>query len=160
MSIRKHAAFYIPAIFLWLTLIAGCATAPSLQNRIPSHALAASESAATILGKADARLSAAHPGKTGIHTLPNPREAFAVRALLARAAQRTLDVQYYLWQKDLTGTLLFESLHAAAERGVRVRLLLDDLNTSGLDPTLAALDSDPNIEVRLFNPFFYDRPAG
>jgi putative cardiolipin synthase len=158
MSIRKRATFYIPAFFLWLTLIAGCATAPSLQNRIPSHALAASESAATTLGKADARLSAAHPGKTGIHILPNPREAFAVRALLARAAQRTLDVQYYLWQKDLTGTLLFESLRAAAERGVRVRLLLDDLNTSGLDPTLAALDSDPNIEVRLFNPFFLRSP--
>lgn len=158
MSIQKRAVFYISSIFLWAMLLAGCATAPALENRTPSHALATSESAATSLGKADARLSAAHPGKTGIHTLPNPREAFAVRALLAQAAQRSLDIQYYIWHKDLTGTLLFESLRAAAQRGVRVRLLLDDINTSGLDPTLAALDSDPNIEVRLFNPFFIRSP--
>jgi putative cardiolipin synthase len=73
--------------------------------------------------------------------------------LLAQAAERSLDVQYYMWKKDMTGTLLFRALHQAAERGVRVRLLLDDNNTSGLDATLAALDSHPNIEVRLFNPF-------
>lgn len=158
MSIQKRAVFYISSIFLWATLLAGCSTAPSLENRTPSQALATGESAATRLGKANARLSSAHPGKTGIHTLPNPHEAFAVRALLARAAQRTLDVQYYIWHKDLTGTLLFESLRAAAQRGVRVRLLIDDINTSGLDPTLAALDSDPNIEVRLFNPFFIRSP--
>jgi cardiolipin synthase C len=158
MSIQKRAVFYISSIFLWAALLAGCATAPSLQNRTSSQALSISESAATILGTADARLISAHPGKTGIHTLSNPREAFAARVLLARAAQRTLDIQSYIWQKDLTGTLLFESLHAAAERGVKVRLLLDDINTSGLDPTLAALDSDPNIEVRLFNPFFIRSP--
>ena len=58
----------------------------------------------------------------------------------------------------MTGTLLFEALHAAADRGVQVRLLLDDNNTSGLDPTLAALDSHPNIEVRLFNPFVIRKP--
>jgi len=77
---------------------------------------------------------------------------------LAQAAERSLDVQYYIWRRDMTGTLLFESLHAAADRGVRVRLLLDDNNTSGLDTILAALDSHPNIEVRLFNPFFIRKP--
>jgi len=92
--------------------------------------------------------------------LPDARDAFAARALLARAAERSLDVQYYIWRRDLTGTLLFEALHAAAERGVRVRLLLDDNNTSGLDTTLAALDSHRNIEVRLFNPFVPRRPRG
>src|SRR5690606_14280163 len=54
---------------------------------------------------------------------------------------------------DMTGTLLFLALHLAAERGLRVRLLLDDNNTSGLDTILAALNNHPNIEVRLFNPF-------
>jgi putative cardiolipin synthase len=72
-------------------------------------------------------------------------------------AERTLDLQYYIWEKDMTGTLLFDALRAAADRGVRVRLLLDDNNTSGLDPTLAALDAHPNIEVRLFNPFVIRR---
>ncbi|RXM22099.1 phospholipase D family protein, partial [Citrobacter sp. AAK_AS5] len=61
-------------------------------------------------------------------------------------------VQYYIWRGDEVGILLFEALWDAAERGVRVRLLLDDHNTGGLDPTLAALDAHPNIEVRLYNP--------
>ena len=80
------------------------------------------------------------------------RDAFAARVLLAGAAQRSLDVQYYIWHGDHTGYLLFEALWQAAERGVRVRLLLDDNNTSGLDETIAALDAHPNIEVRLYNP--------
>lgn len=96
--------------------------------------------------------SHAHPDRSGIYILTNPHEAFAVRTLLADAAQRTLDVQYYIWRNDLTGTLLMESLHKAADRGVRVRVLLDDSGTADFDNTLAALDSHPNIEVRLFNP--------
>lgn len=158
MSIRVRAGFAIFSAILGAALLSGCATPPSLAGRTLSTALSESESQSTTLGKTSARLGAAHPGKTGIHTLSNAREAFAARVLLARAAQRTLDIQYYIWNKDLTGTLLFESLHAAAQRGVRVRLLLDDINTSGRDPILAALDSDPNIEVRLFNPFFIRAP--
>src|SRR5690606_10063774 len=60
---------------------------------------------------------------------------------------------YYIWRTDMSGILLAEALYRAAERGVRVRLLLDDNNTVGADPMLAALDSHENIEVRLFNPF-------
>ncbi len=74
------------------------------------------------------------------------------RVLLAAAADRSIDVQYYIWHDDEVGNLLFEALWQAAERGVRVRMLLDDMNTKGLDPTIAALDSHPNIEVRLYNP--------
>jgi putative cardiolipin synthase len=73
--------------------------------------------------------------------------------LLANAAERTLDIRYYIWHKDMTGTFLFAALSKAADRGVRVRLLLDDNNTAGLDPTLAALNAHRHIEVRLFNPF-------
>lgn len=72
---------------------------------------------------------------------------------LADVAERTLDVQYYIWHRDMSGTLLFDALRRAADRGVRVRLLLDDNTTSGLDEVLGALDLHPNIEVRLFNPF-------
>jgi putative cardiolipin synthase len=97
------------------------------------------------------------PGKAGIHPLPDPRDSFVARALLAAAADRSLDVQYYIWHGDETGYLLFEALWQAADRGVRVRLLLDDNNTSGLDETIAALDAHPMIEVRLYNPFLRRR---
>jgi len=129
---------------------------PPLEHRTPSAAF--SDTSGTPLGKAIAPRVAAHPGHSGIYALPDARDAFAARALLAGTAERSLDVQYYIWRQDMTGTLLFECLHAAADRGVRVRLLLDDNNTSGLDTTLAALDSHPNIEVRLFNPFVIRKP--
>lgn len=115
-----------------------------------TSALAATD---TTLSRAIAPDIAAHPGKTGIRALSSAREAFAARGLLARAAEHSLDVQYYIWNGDETGYLLFEALWQAAERGVRVRLLLDDINTKGLDATLAALDAHENIEVRLYNPF-------
>jgi putative cardiolipin synthase len=134
-----------------LTAIAGCASLPATVERTESRALP--DTAGTSLGRAVAPLAAAHPGKTGIHPLQNPRDAFAARVLLAQAAERSLDLQYYIWHPDTTGGLLAEALWRAAERGVRVRLLLDDANTKGLDDAIAALDAHPNIEVRLFNPF-------
>lgn len=100
-----------------------------------------------------AQRAAEHPGQTGLHLLADAHDAFAARMLLAATAQATLDLQYYIWHGDRTGTLLLEAVHKAAERGVRVRLLLDDNGISGLDTVLAALDRHPNIEVRLFNPF-------
>lgn len=136
--------------------LAGCAL-PAV-NKSESSALTLSEAQETRLGKAIAPSLANHPGKSGIYTLTNPRDAFAARALLARAADRTLDVQYYIWHGDTTGTLLLEELHTAADRGVRVRFLVDDNGTSGLDTELAALASHPLIEIRLFNPFVIRSP--
>jgi putative cardiolipin synthase len=98
-------------------------------------------------------LLAAHPGQTGALMLYDGLDAFAARALSARDAGRSLDLQYYIWHDDLTGHLLMYEVWKAAERGVRVRLLLDDINTSGKDATLLALDSHPNIEIRVYNPF-------
>jgi len=129
----------------------GCTSLPPLGARTASVALA--DTANTRLGQAVAPLAAGHPGLSGIHTLSDGRDAFASRVLLAQGAERSLDVQYYIWRNDLTGTLMLDALRSAAARGVRVRLLLDDNNTAGLDPVLAALDRDPNVEVRLFNPF-------
>lgn len=139
-----------------LLLLAGCASLPSLQGRTESTTL--SNTGNTRLGQALEPLSAANPGKSAIYPLLDARDAFAARAHLAQVAERSLDVQYYIWHKDMTGTLLLDALRAAAERGVRVRLLLDDNNTAGLDPVLAALDAHPNIEVRLFNPFALRSP--
>lgn len=139
------------ALCLLLSSLAGCAGLPSLQDR--SHSTAELYTGTTGLGRALSAGSEAHPGKSGVHALSDGRNAFAARVLLAQAAERTLDVQYYIWHKDMTGTLLFAALREAADRGVRVRLLLDDQGTSGLDTLLSALDAHPAIEVRLFNPF-------
>lgn len=157
MPRRKLYAALFGAIAAML-LLAGCKPLPSLDGRPESHALSLQEAAATRLGRSIGPMAAEHPGNSGILPLQDALDAFAARALLARAAERTLDVQYYIWRNDMTGTLLFGELHAAAERGVRVRLLLDDNNTSELDAVLSALDRHPNIEVRLFNPFPIRRP--
>ena len=98
-------------------------------------------------------LLARNPGKTGALLIPGGLDAFAARALSARQAGRSLDLQYYIWHDDLTGHLLMYEAWKAAERGVRVRLLLDDINVSGKDAALLALDSHPNIEIRVYNPF-------
>jgi putative cardiolipin synthase len=131
-------------------LVAGCATLPPPDGRVETHAVA--DGAATRLGRAVASDAAANPGRTGVHPLPDPRDAFATRVVLAAAAEKSIDAQYYIWHGDQVGYLLFEAIWLAAERGVRVRLLLDDANTAGLDPTIATLDAHPNIEVRLYNP--------
>jgi putative cardiolipin synthase len=133
-------------------LVAGCVSAPPLDGRSVTSALDGTET--TRLGRAIAPGAAANPGRSGIYAIPEPRAAFAARAILAATAERSLDVQYYIWHGDETGYLLFEALWQAAERGVRVRLLLDDINTAGLDATIAALDAHPNVEVRLYNPVF------
>ena len=72
--------------------------------------------------------------------------------VLAEAAERSLDVQYYIWHDDLTGRLFADALLRAADRGVRVRVLLDDVGARANDETLLSLDAHPNIEIRLFNP--------
>lgn len=121
------------------------------QRGAVSHALPAT-AIATPIDRVVAPLQQAHAGQTGMVILPDNVDAFAVRALTARAAGRSLDLQYYIWHADFTGNLLHNELLHAADRGVRVRLLLDDMNIHGSDSVLAALDSHPLIEIRLFNP--------
>lgn len=99
-----------------------------------------------------APLEADHPGRSGLLALLDNPDAYAARALSARMAGRSLDLMYYIWRTDLTGWLLIEELLAAADRGVRVRLLLDDVNVQGFDRAFLALNQHPNVEVRLFNP--------
>lgn len=141
------------AVLMTVLFLSGCMLPPR-QGFAVSQALPPAEAAATALGKAVAAQAAAHPpGTSGIHPLADGTDAFAARMLLAAAAERTLDVQSYIWRDDTTGRLVLQALREAADRGVRVRLLLDDNGIAGLDPLLAALDAHPQIEVRLFNPF-------
>ena len=132
--------------------LAGCGSLPSTAGRTPSYALSDTAST-TALGQAIAPEAERHPGLSGIEALTDGRVAFGLRVALARAATRSIDIQTFIWKLDETGTLMFEEMLRAAERGVRVRLLLDDINTKGMDPVLALLDSQPNIELRLYNPF-------
>lgn len=108
--------------------------------------------AATPLDRAVSDLLQAHAGESGVALLADNLDAFTVRAATARAAGRSLDLQYYIWNQDFTGNLLNYELLRAADRGVRVRLLLDDMTAHGKDSELAALDRHRNVEVRLFNP--------
>lgn len=90
---------------------------------------------------------------TGIFPIDDGQEALNVRLLLTRIAESSLDLQYYMWHDDASGRLLFYEIYQAAQRGVRVRMLLDDNNTAGMDAVLQTLSRHPNIEIRLFNPF-------
>ncbi|MFT3986175.1 phospholipase D family protein [Aestuariivirga sp.] len=123
---------------------------PAREDGPPLTALPASNT--TRLGRHIADRQARHPRKTGIHALASAPDAFSVRILLARAAEASIDIQIYIWRRDLTGLLMLREIHAAAERGVRVRLLIDDSGTRDLDTDLAALNAHPMIHVRLFNP--------
>lgn len=143
------------AALMLIALLAGCASLPSLEGRESSEALSMQQAQETRLGQSLADRLAAHPGLAGVYPLPDARDAFATRVLLADLADETLDVQYYIWRADTTGLILLASLMEAADRGVRVRLLLDDMNTAGMDPILRAADAHQNLDIRLFNPFVY-----
>ena len=114
----------------------------------------------TVLGREFDRQLAGHPGKSGFYPLVSGMDAFSVRASLAESAERTLDLQYFIVREDTTTQLLLYRVLRAAHRGVRVRLLIDDLDAAGKDFDLASFAAHPNIEVRAFNPFASRGPLG
>lgn len=124
----------------------------------PSTALERSEDG-TALDRMIVPMIGASPGKSGLALLSSNVDAFAVRGLGARMAERSLDVMYYIWADDLTGRLLLNELVMAADRGVRVRLLLDDIGVGHGNEAMSALVQHPMIEIRLFNPT-RARPGG
>jgi len=104
---------------------------------------------------------AANGGRSGFRLLANGLDAFVARATLIELAERTLDLQYYIFHPDQTGSLIIDRLVAAADRGVRVRVLLDDWGTMDKnDAAVAALDAHPQIEIRLFNPYIHRTGLG
>jgi cardiolipin synthase C len=137
-------------ILSFMLSLGACGGLPKGGGSAPSTAMKGN--GGTALAAAVRLRVAAHPGQSGLHALPDGRDALAARLALSDAAQRSLDVQYFIWNKDLAGKVLLEHLFRSADRGVRVRLLLDDLGTMPSDATLLAIDSHPNIEVRMFNP--------
>jgi putative cardiolipin synthase len=137
-----------------LPLLAHCASAPRLDGVEATHAIPPADS--TQLDQIILQRLGDEPGLSGVQLVQNNALAFAYRAGTAAAAERSLDVQYYLWQADFTGKLLAAELLRAAERGVKVRVLIDDLDARAKHDLFAIADLHPNVEVRIFNPF-YDR---
>jgi putative cardiolipin synthase len=135
-----------------LLLAGGCASVDFDHPKPQSVAF--QDTGGTYLGRQLAGVVAAHPeGQSGFFPLSDGIDALAVRLLMAEEAERSIDAQYYLLKDDIVGNAFIDALLRAADRGVRVRLLLDDIFTGGYDAGMAGLDSHPNFEIRIFNPF-------
>ena len=143
---NKHTTLLLP-----LCLLSACQSLPALDGRSVSHYV---DAAAAPRLESALRPAEAERQNSGIYLLDDAHDAFVARATLIESADHALDIQYYIWHNDVSGNLLFNMLYRAADRGVRVRLLLDDNNTNGMDNILAALNHHANIEIRLFNPLF------
>jgi len=139
------------AALLLLVVASSCSTYDVKFPRPVSHALELRP--ATRLAQLFESAAAAHPDKSGINAIRAPRIALEGRIAMVDLAQQSLDLQYYIWDDDVSGGLLGERLVRAAERGVRVRLLLDDISIVDRDSNLARLSGHPNIDIRAFNPF-------
>ncbi len=107
----------------------------------------------TELGRYFQTEMAAYPGDSGIMMITTGEWGFRARSGLANQAEKTIDVQYYIWEVDTAGVILAERIMRAADRGVRVRMLLDHVTTKETDFKFARMDKHPNIEIRVFNPF-------
>ncbi len=145
---RHRAA---PVLLVLLAFVSGCVQLeprPELPDQFASP-LAQTSELDELIAPAEDR----HAGQSAFRLLPDGLEAFAVRSRSALLAGRSLDVQTYIWHADLTGMFLAHRILEAADRGVRVRLLLDDMDARAKNIHFAALHAHPNIEVRMFNPF-------
>jgi putative cardiolipin synthase len=141
-----------------LLLLAGCVGLPQHVIKYRSEALRAPRS--TTLGRiAEESAEGIPPNLSGVRLLTSGEEAFDSWIALADRAERTLDIQYYIIHQDESSRALLRHVRAAADRGVRVRVLVDDLNTAGEDRRFMHLEQHANISVRVFNPFPGGRSA-
>ncbi len=141
----RHLRLLVVALAL-----SSCAL-PKNVIRPPSSAITSTEE--TTLGALIGPAVAAHPGESGFSLYNTGEKGIQARVALADVAQSSLDAQYYLWASDAIGRVLIDRIIAAADRGVRVRLLVDDFEATGHDTAFEALHGHPNIEVRVFNPY-------
>jgi len=131
-------------------LLAGCATVSFDQPK--SYSIALTNTGDTRLGKAVADWTALHEGLSGFYPLTKGMDALGVRLRLAERAQKSIDLQYFLMKNDTAGAVMVNALLKSADRGVRVRFLLDDIFTTVPDRSFLLMDQHPNIEIRIFNP--------
>ena len=139
------------AVATLCAFLAGCAALPPLPAR--THSTAIVDTTETLLGRvAAASLEGARGGESGFRLLPTGDYAFDARVALARRAERSLDVQYFQIGHDSVGLQLLRELGDAARRGVRVRLLVDDLYTGGQDELFRSFAALPGVEANGRNP--------
>lgn len=143
------------AFLLVASLLTACNQLPPNTNPIPSYAWNQPEK--TRLGRLVNTQARQHPHQSGFALIASGRTAFNDRIAMTELAEKTLDVQYYIWEQDTTGLILAERLLRAADRGVRVRILLDDNNMAKRDNSIALLDAHPKIDIRMANPFVHRR---
>jgi putative cardiolipin synthase len=142
--------YYLLLLLFGFSLM-GCAALPEDYPRTTSTAF--QEYLETSVGQLFEETAEQHPDESGFAIIRYGRQAFTSRIALTELAEKSLDVQYYIWEADATGRILAERLVQAADRGVRVRILVDDINLAGRDALVASMDAHQNIEVRIFNPF-------
>jgi putative cardiolipin synthase len=145
-------------VFASASLVA-CSGGSKSEPRPVVKSYYVAETGSTLLGQTVAKWADEREGASGFELLTTGRDAFQSMVALVRLAEKTLDLQYYIWRADRTGRILLAELIAAADRGVRVRLLLDDMDLAWEDDELQKLSSHRQIEVRIFNPFA-NRDAG
>lgn len=143
-------------------LLAGCTSLPGNVVRPASQALALAQAQDTPLAQqlAKKRPAGTPQGQSGFALLASPNDAFAARLALAQQARRTLDLQYYLIHADPSAARLLQAVRAAAARGVRVRILLDDLHATGTDALVMAMAQVPGVQLRMANPLPGSRKVG
>ena len=150
----KQLIYRTLAPVLFALLVTGCATAPLDFPKQESEAVV--NTADTYLGREVAEWTAGHPDKSGFYPLLGGLDALGARLTLIDRAERAIDAQYFLMKPDSAGRLFARKLLEAADRGVRVRLLLDDIFTTVKDDAFEVMNQHPNIEIRLFNPIGRD----
>jgi putative cardiolipin synthase len=153
---RHSGRLRATVVFLAALLVAGCGSLPQRPESPYSAALQPSPESPLVR---ISQVSIPAPDQSGFRLMPLGVYSLDARIQLAKRARYSLDVQYYLIQNDRTGRLLLRNLRDAAQRGVRVRVLVDDLYTSGGDPLFIGLAAFPDVEVRLFNPFCCGRES-
>lgn len=141
------------AVFWIFILVVGCSSLPQNPERLPSHALPPDHETRIHRELKGRWGTPPHPGDSAFTPLATGQDAFLARLTSAELADRTLDLQYYIWANDLTGKIMMDYVIRAADRGVRVRILMDDLNQGKFEKVLAILDTHPNIKIRMVNPF-------
>lgn len=151
----SNTAIFILSSCLVVALPA-CSTLPKQQPVASQYAYDINTDTTT-LSKIVAPLKLQNPELTGYHILYEPLEAIAARLQLIDKAEKTLDLQYYIWDNDTIGSLALYKIIQAADRGVKVRLLMDDNNAKAMEGIYLALDQHQNIDVKLFNPYRFRR---
>ncbi|HEY8025872.1 MAG TPA: phospholipase D family protein [Burkholderiaceae bacterium] len=153
--IRKMPGLRFLLLVLLTGMLGACSTLPPGSNYPKPVSYVMAQPQQSAVGRQFADVAKAHVGQSGFHIIPAGVDGFLMRMQMINAAEHELDLQYFIFRGDETGQLLADAVLRAADRGVRVRILVDDGDTVAGDEMIAELAAHPSIEIRIFNPFAY-----